>query len=201
MLSLRTGDGQPGGEFGGNYDYVEQSVYEMAVTMHENLEAFGIDHVWDYYGPGAHTWPYWQRDLRLEAPAIMATFADPPRKPRRFSFRAIDPAYGVHGFDVRIDRPALEFSRLAVAGPRRFSLDGSGSAVVRTARRYEPGEDYEVTVDGPADSATKLEASGRGRLRISLDLGPGNPHQQYTDEADAAGGTQVRTATVAISPG
>jgi hypothetical protein len=131
-------------------------------------------------------------------PLIMRTFAHPPRKPRRFAFRSIDPDYRVYGWNVRIARAALEFSRLEVRGRRAFSLSGSGSAVVRTWRRYAPGKRYEMRVDGPTHSTVVRKADRRGRLRVRVDLGPANPHQQYTDEADADGGTVVRTAVVRI---
>lgn len=41
----------------------------------------GINLVWNYYGPGTHTWPYWQRDLTQALPLILATFANPPHHP------------------------------------------------------------------------------------------------------------------------
>jgi hypothetical protein len=128
----------------------------------------------------------------------MASFADPPPRPRRFSFVAIEPAYEDYGWRVRLRRSQLEFSRLAVRGARRFALSGSGSAVVRTPPRFEPGTEYTVSLRGdrPATSLVRRPSSA-GVLRIPLELGPSNPFQQYTAEAEAAG-TKVFTERVRI---
>lgn len=197
-VTLRTGNGLAGGEYGGTGDPVEMAVYQMAVTLHERLGSLGIDHLWDDYGNGSHTWPYWQRDLRLELPLTMADFADPPARPRRFSFTAIEPRYEDYGWRVRLERPQLEFSRLEVRGPRRFALSGSGSAIVRTPPRFEPDASYRLTLtgDGGNDRVT-ARANEDGALRIPVELGPPNPYQQYTAEA-AAAGTNVHTETVRI---
>ena len=145
-VSLRTGNGQPGAGSGAGVDLIEAAVERMAVALHGRLDGLGIDHVFDDYGPGTHTWPFWQRDLRLELPLIERSFAKPPARPRRFSFTAIQPAYSDYGWKVHIRRPALEFSRLLVEGKRRFALSGSGTAVVRTPPRFEPREAYRVTL-------------------------------------------------------
>ena len=52
----------------------------MNVALHQRLDDLGLAHTWRDYGHGTHTWPYWQRDLREELPAIMATVgaAAPP---------------------------------------------------------------------------------------------------------------------------
>ena len=67
-LTLRTGNGQPGGEFGGTGDPIEMSVHTMAIALHDRLDQLGIDHVFEDYGAGSHAWPYWQRDLRNTCP-------------------------------------------------------------------------------------------------------------------------------------
>ncbi len=197
-VSLRTGNGQPGAGSGAGVDVIEAAVERMAVALHGRLDGLGIDHVFDDYGPGTHTWPFWQRDLRLELPLIERSFAKPPPRPRRFSFAAIEPAYSAYDWKVRIRRPALEFSRLLVEGKRRFALSGSGTAVVRTPARFEPREAYRVTLrGGPGERARTLRARRSGRLRIPIDLGAPNQFQQYTAEARAAG-TAVYTTRVRI---
>ena len=199
VVSLRTGDGRPGGEFGGIPDVVERVCFESAMRLHDQLDELGIEHTWDYYGPGAHTWPYWERDLRLELPRVMETFRDPPSRPRQFSHRSGRDAYDVWRWQVEIRREALEFSRLAVAGPRRFSLAGSGRAVVATPPSFGPGERYRVEVSGAhGRRSAPVVAGGGGRLRINVPLGPANAAQQYTDAAEAAGGTAVYTTRVVI---
>jgi S-formylglutathione hydrolase FrmB len=49
----------------------------MSVSLHKRLVALGIPHIWDDYGKGTHTWPYWRRDLRQALPSILGTLAGP----------------------------------------------------------------------------------------------------------------------------
>ncbi len=199
-LALRTGNGMPGGEFGGTGDPIEESVHRMAVDMDARLTALSIDHVFEDYGNGSHTWPYWQDDLRTELPLLMATFADPPAPPTRFSYVAIEDRYSDYGWRVRIDRLTTEFSRLEVRDATRFSLSGSGQAAVRTPPTLAAGEAYRVSTHGPnVDERLTLRANRRGSLRIPLVLGPANPDQQYTAPAQATG-TNVFTTRVRIKP-
>jgi S-formylglutathione hydrolase FrmB len=197
-LALRTGNGMPGGEFGGTGDPIEESVHRMAVAMHARLTKLGIDHVFEDYGNGSHSWPYWQKDLRTELPLLMRTFADPPPPPARFSYASIDDRYEDYGWRVRIDRVATEFSRLRVRNPTRFALSGSGDAVVRTPAGLRPRAAYVVTVRNANDGgAIRLRSDAHGSLRIPLALGPPNPVQEYSAAAQATG-TQVFTARVRI---
>jgi S-formylglutathione hydrolase FrmB len=78
-LQIDTGNGHPG-PYDANklwFDGVEQQVHAMSVSLHQRLLALGIPHIWDDYGPGTHTWPYWQRDLRRALPSILATLQGP----------------------------------------------------------------------------------------------------------------------------
>jgi S-formylglutathione hydrolase FrmB len=78
-LQIDTGNGQPG-PYDSNglwWDPVEQQIHEMSVSFHQRLAALGIPHTWDDYGPGTHTWPYWQRDLRQSIPSILSTLQPP----------------------------------------------------------------------------------------------------------------------------
>src|SRR3954447_1000312 len=137
-LTLRTGNGQPGGPGGDSGDPVEAEVHTESVNMHDRLDVLRIPHVWDDYGAGGHAWYYWQRDLRETLPDIMKTFAHPPAPPSRFGFRAVEPRWSVYGWRVSVKRPALEFSDLRAASRRGFKLLGSGAGTVRTARYYKP---------------------------------------------------------------
>ncbi|MEA2396712.1 MAG: hypothetical protein QOK25_268 [Thermoleophilaceae bacterium] len=188
-LTVRTGNGQPGGPYGGG-DPIESYVHQASLDLHNRLAQLGIAHVWDDYGPGGHQWPYWQRDLKESLPAIMAAFAHPPKPPSPFTFTAVEPRYQAYGWQVTIDRLALEWSRLENAGRAGFTLAGSGSATVVTARLFRAGAVYPVTV---GTDVRRIAADGRGRLRIAVPLGPANQFQEYTAAATAVGTRVVRT--------
>jgi S-formylglutathione hydrolase FrmB len=182
-LVVRTGDGQPVG------DIVEAVVHQMNVGFHARLRELGIDHVWDDYGAGTHTWPYWQRDLRETLPQLMATFRRPPKPPRSVTFRAVEPTYSVYGWRVAIKRPALEWSELSRATRRGFTLSGSGRAVVVTPRFFAPHARVRA-------GSRVLRADSTGRLRVSVRLGAGNPAQALTPGAV----TRVFRRSVALRP-
>jgi S-formylglutathione hydrolase FrmB len=199
-LALRTGNGQSGGPYGNGIwpgaDPVEAGVHLASVSLHERLRRLGIAHVWDDYGPGAHSVPYWKRDLRLSLPLLMRTFRHPPARPRLVSLRAIESRYSVYGWDVRLRRRGLEFSRLSGAGRRGFQLTGSGSAVVRTPGFYAPRSRHRVVAGG---RRLLLRADQDGRLRIPLRLGPANRFQQFSPEEKANPSRFYRVA-VTVKP-
>jgi S-formylglutathione hydrolase FrmB len=178
-LVVRTGNGRPGGPFGGG-DGIEQVVHAMGVYFHARLRRLGIAHVWDDYGPGGHTWPYWRHDLRRTLPLLMRAFARPPAPPRAVSYRSIEPAYTVYGWRVALARPALEFSALDGADRSGFVLRGSGRATVTTPALYRPGGRLLATIaTRGARRRSTVVANPQGRLTLNLTLGPGNPGQQY----------------------
>jgi S-formylglutathione hydrolase FrmB len=188
-LTIRTGNGRPGGPYGpsAGTDIVEFAVHQMSVGFHARLVALRIPSIWDDYGPGGHLWPYWQRDLRQTLPTFMTVFAHPKLPPASFSYTAVEPRFAVYGWSVALRRPALEFSRLRVDGRRRFSLTGSGRASITTAPLYRAKRDVLAVVrDAAGTHRRRLRTDRRGRLRVSLDLGPGNRYQEFTARADSA---------------
>ena len=74
-VEIDTGNGFPGplDTNAPPFDPVEQQVHEMSLLLHQRLLALGIPHIWDDYGPGTHSWPYWQRDLREALPSMIGT--------------------------------------------------------------------------------------------------------------------------------
>jgi hypothetical protein len=152
---------------------IEQQVHSMSETFHERLLALRIDHLYDDYGPGTHSWAYWQRDLREALPMMMRTFKHPSPAPRRFTYTSAENRYRVYGWRVSLDRPKQEFSTLARAGRHGFELTGRGEAMVRTAGLYRPRSRHEVTVDG--DRKTVLRADRAGRLEIEFLLSRSEP--------------------------
>jgi diacylglycerol O-acyltransferase / trehalose O-mycolyltransferase len=206
-LYLYTGNGQPGPlDSVGPVDIpgylpsggIEALVHQDTIYFHNRLEALGIPSYFNDYGPGTHTWGYWARDLRWSMPQLMHDFKHPARRPRRITYTSADDSYAVYGWSVHTHRDAREFSTLARAGCRGFTLSGSGSASVRTPACLAPDARYRVGLAGDnVDSKLNARASRNGRLRIDVPLGPSNPYQQYTAAADVAG-TAVYNTRVTI---
>jgi diacylglycerol O-acyltransferase / trehalose O-mycolyltransferase len=75
-VELRTGNGEPGGPLGDlPGDNQEIGVSQATANLHRRLDELGIAHVYDDYGPGAHTWPYWNAALEASLPRIVARAA------------------------------------------------------------------------------------------------------------------------------
>jgi S-formylglutathione hydrolase FrmB len=184
-VAIRTGNGTPGPHDSGGppLDAIEYGVHDMSIALHDQLDTLKIAHVWNDYGPGTHTWPYWQDDLKADLPRFMATFANPPAAPRRFGYLSAEPVFSVYGWRVKMDREVTEFAEITDAGPRGFTLHGSGKASVRTARLYKPRSRHRVSVGGKAG---ELRADRSGRLTISVPLGTANSTQQYTAGSQTA---------------
>ena len=198
-LTIRGGNGQPGGPLGGTQiDPLETVTHQAETALHERLGRLGIAHVWDDYGAGNHTWPYWRRDLRLTLPSLMRRLARGPAKPARVTFTAAESAYDVHGWRVTTRRRALEFSTLRDAGRHGFRLTGSGSATVATPALFRGCGLVGVEIsDARGRRTARLRATG-GRLRVTVGLGPSNRYQQFT-AADRRTGHRSRTARVRIT--
>jgi S-formylglutathione hydrolase FrmB len=168
-LALHSGNGQPGGPFGGDaVDIIELATHEMSAVVHERLARLRIAHLWDDHGPGSHTWPYWARDLRETVPRLMRRFAGPVAPPARVSYTSIDESYGVYGWRVALRREGVAFSTLSDADRRGFALRGTGRATVTTPARYRPHGRYRVRVGG---HSAVVAANRRGRLRVAVRLG------------------------------
>jgi S-formylglutathione hydrolase FrmB len=199
------GNGQPGPFDHGAPDPgaigIEKAVWQDNNAFQARLDSLGIQANFKDYGPGTHSWPYWTRDLKWSISRIMFDFAHPLPNPSSFNYTSADSRYSVYGWKVTMHRKAREFSTLENASHREFSLAGSGSARVLTPAGYAPGARYSVTLTG--DRTRKhtltLTAGHDRRLEIGVPLGPPNPYQQDTAQAQAAG-TTVYTTTVTITP-
>jgi diacylglycerol O-acyltransferase / trehalose O-mycolyltransferase len=71
---LSTGNGQPGplDPPGSQPDGLEQLLGEQSVALGDQLRAKRVKVVTDFYGPGRHAWPYWERALHNSLPMLMA---------------------------------------------------------------------------------------------------------------------------------
>lgn len=198
-LVLRHGNGLPG-RFGGSPDAGEAGIRLTGVSLHDRLTALGIDHVWDDYGNGVHTWPYWEWGMQLVWPRWLELAAAAAPAPAAFSHRSTEPTWSVYGWDVAIDRSVTEFAQLEVTAPTAFTLTGSGNGVAVTPGDFRPRGTYRVLV---GESESVVRADSRGRLRIEVDLGPSHTAQQFTPVADAEQAVQgddyFTTAPVRIS--
>jgi diacylglycerol O-acyltransferase / trehalose O-mycolyltransferase len=72
LLFLSVGNGQPGplDPPGTSLDNIESSLATDNVALANRLRELNIPAQTNFYGPGTHTWPYWQRELRLAWPMI-----------------------------------------------------------------------------------------------------------------------------------
>ena len=198
-ITLYTHNGLPGKDYLG-LDPAEIIVHQQNVDLHQQLLDANVPHHWNDHGAGPHKWPTWQQDLSEALLGLQTVFSQPPAMPTPVTFKAIEPQYRVYGWEVTLKRPALEFSTLANADARGFTLSGSGDASVTTPSLYTPRTEYSVTIDtgdGPRRSA--IRSSDSGRLTVRFTLGPANTEQQYTEAAAKAGGTMVYNVNVGIA--
>ena len=189
-VELRTGDGRPGGRHGGS-DPIEAGVHGPMVRMHDRLADLGIDHVWDDYGPGAHDWPYWADDLAATLPAVLAVADGRLTPPESVAHVAFVPSFGAWGWQVDLERPSLEPTRLTV-DPAGFTLQGSGCGRVTTDARFTPGATVTATIAG--ERFERL-ADASGRATVDVDLGPANlvdVDDRVAGDPSAAGAVDVR---------
>ncbi len=172
---------------------IEAGVHELTVLFHSRLQALGIASRFDDYGAGTHSWPYWARDLRWAIGPLMADFAHPAPIPRRITFTSAERSFGVYGWRVRMNRAVREFATLANAGASGFTLQGSGSATVRTPSEFDTGRRYAVTVAAGSSTRTALTRARDRALTIEVPLGPSDTVQEYPLDGPALGTHVYRT--------
>ncbi len=70
---LSTGNGEPGplDPPDATFDGLEQLLGEQTVAVADRLRAKGVDVRTDFYGPGRHAWPYWERALHRSFPLLV----------------------------------------------------------------------------------------------------------------------------------
>jgi S-formylglutathione hydrolase FrmB len=71
-LFVSSGDGRPGplDRPGARRDPIERVVFGESRAFVARLRALGIPARVDLYGPGTHSWPYWERGLRRALPTL-----------------------------------------------------------------------------------------------------------------------------------
>lgn len=183
-------------------------ILQGSTAVHDRLNKLGIAHRFTIYSGMTHSWPTWNRALADWLPQLMDRFhafnprnslfaksvppagTSPAAHTTAFTYSTIEPSYSLYGWSTQIDRKAVEFSALEVTDRMNFAFVGSGKAVVRTAVVGKPNRSMRVAItnrDNRELSKTiMLRSDAHGRLTVPLDLGPANPFQQYSPEAEAA---------------
>ena len=131
-VQLRTGNGQPGGPLGDGpeNDTQEIGVSQATANLHRRLGELGIAHLYDDYGPGAHTWPYWDAALTASLDRIMAVAEERRADPATVEHLFFEPRVSVWGHRVEIERDHLEPAVLAIE-PGGIRLSGATRAAAR----------------------------------------------------------------------
>ncbi len=78
-LFVSAGNGRPGpldGAAQGN-DRIESTVLRESQAFVNRLRQLQIPVHADFYGPGTHTWPYWQRELKRALPTLLQALTGP----------------------------------------------------------------------------------------------------------------------------
>ncbi|RKN15806.1 esterase family protein [Micromonospora musae] len=72
-LFVASGDGTAGGPFDqpGATDSLEALIYQENLDVVDRLRDVGVSVETDFYGPGTHSWPYWQRELHRALPMLL----------------------------------------------------------------------------------------------------------------------------------
>jgi S-formylglutathione hydrolase FrmB len=204
-VTLFSGTGEAGGPNANGADQTETWIHQEAVALDQRLTDLGIHHTFENYGPGSHDWYYFTRDFRQWLPHLMSYFdehdasrsvAGSGNLLTPFVYATTEPTYTQHEWSVRIRRPAPEFSALEVKRPESFSIVGSGTATVVTPAAFKPRVAYKVRLTPSAGKAVVRTAIAdrRGRLRLSIALGPANPQPQYSQQAEHTGAATLAHA-------
>jgi diacylglycerol O-acyltransferase / trehalose O-mycolyltransferase len=74
-LFVSSGNGRPGplDDPGTDHDTTEATVNRESRAFVARLRRLGIPARTDFYGPGTHGWPYWERELERSLPILLGT--------------------------------------------------------------------------------------------------------------------------------
>jgi S-formylglutathione hydrolase FrmB len=199
-LWLSCGTGEPG-EYDADAPYtdpVEAEVWTMNQRFVEALDAKGIAHTDDFYGPGHHSWPYWTRDLGLFLTWLTPRLGVRVDPPAAFSLRSARPEFAAWDWQFRAAHGVREFVYLEDVSVHGFAVTGSGDLTVVTAPVFKPRHHYLITASGsvPVDAV----ADRTGRLEIHVGLGPSHTMQQYDFGAGSTDDWAHRSVEIVRAP-
>lgn len=195
-LFVRSGDGTPGPHDpdGSGTDIVESVVKMMNDAFVAALADAGVEDVDAVFGPGTHTWPYWEDDLGEFVDWLRPRLGEAVEKPHEIEVESAHPVVDAWGWSFRTHREVREFLYLDVTGKRRLTLTGSGRIDVTTPPDFRPRGRYALGDDG---NGRIVRADRRGRLRFRVGLGPAHTTQQTEFGPDAT--ADWRSASIRIS--
>jgi diacylglycerol O-acyltransferase/trehalose O-mycolyltransferase len=77
-LFVSAGNGRPGPleTAGAHPDRIEPTVLRQSRALVGRLGKLGIAVRTDFYGPGLHAWPYWERELRRSLPLLLGALRE-----------------------------------------------------------------------------------------------------------------------------
>jgi S-formylglutathione hydrolase FrmB len=197
------GNGLPG-PYDDDYESnpIETLVHEDNVNFKARLDSLGIKPVvYDAYGNGTHSWPYWIRDLKWSIGPLMSDFAHPAPAPSSFTYTSGAAGYSLYGWTVTMHRLANEFSTLTVRTDRSLVLQGSGDATVLTPPVFRAGDLYLVSIATASGNANlRLRAGVDRRLALKVPLGPSDAKQEFSMGGPGlpSPGTTVYTTNITI---
>jgi S-formylglutathione hydrolase FrmB len=147
---------------------IEALTHGSTLHFHDHLVEADVPSDYHDYTYGTHSWPYWTRDLQEYVGEMMADFAH-PRTPTSITYTSIDKSWSQWGWSASFARAAAqEWSMLSFAGPRGFTLTGSGTATIVAPPSYHPRSRVLATIAGKTST---LRATRDGRLRVTVPLG------------------------------
>jgi S-formylglutathione hydrolase FrmB len=149
---------------------VELNISEMNHGFVTALNAAHVAHTDFFYGPGTHSWPYWERDLTRFVPIMAQAWRHPDPAPRVFGDRSAATSFDAWGWKFTANRAVDEFTYLRNVSKTGLQVAGSGTLRVVTAADYPGGSHWKV-------AGRPATAGADGRLRFTVRM-PAHTSQQ-----------------------
>jgi hypothetical protein len=166
-------------------------ILQGAIATRARLEGLGIGFNYNVF-PGNNHGQGQIPSLNYWLPILKTYLANPNNRtiPTAFSYSSIEPSYQTYGWSVVMQRAATEFSAIEVADSRNFLVIGSGFATVRSPPIAGPNIRFLTTISNLSNpklsTSMMVRSDPDGRLTIPVQLGPANPFQQFSDQANSA---------------
>jgi S-formylglutathione hydrolase FrmB len=133
---------------------VELDVGEMNGGFVSALNAARVAHTDFFYGPGTHSWPYWERDLTRFIPFMANGWRHPDPAPDSFSDRSAATHFTAWGWSFVADRSVEEFTYLRNVTSHGLEVAGSGTLHITDPA----GEQFKVRLGSHSSPQTSFPA-------------------------------------------